>query len=90
MSKTIEYTVHSAAVDKIEVETMFRDRPTTALVDGLTVELVGAGEHDGHGHTFRFVPVGEEEMTAHKDLFVVGNHIRVTFEAIQPNVEENH
>lgn len=75
----IDYTVHSVATEKVPVKAMMGEREVSALVDGLTVELVGG---DGvHGHTFRFVPTSDEDMQAHRDLFMVGNKVVATFDA---------
>lgn len=77
--KPLEYTVHSVTTEKVPVETEYRGKPISALVDGLTVELV----NDGHGHTFRFVPEGDEDLQAHQAIFQVGKKVHVTFEAVQ-------
>lgn len=79
MSRSLVYRVHSVSTEKVPVETTYRDKPMKALVDGLTVELVGDG-HD-HGHTFRFVPDGEEDMAFHREMFATGRTVRITFEA---------
>lgn len=75
----IEYVVHSAVVERVPVTATIADRQVEALVDGLTVELVGGDSN--HGHTFRFVPHGAEDMAEHKAMFKVGNKVTATFTA---------
>lgn len=73
----IDYVVHSAVVERVPVTAMIGDRQVEALVDGLTIELVG-GDSD-HGHTFRFVPHGAEDMAEHRAMFTIGNKVTATF-----------
>lgn len=83
MPKTLEYAVYSAVVEQVQVTTTYRDKPITAWVNGLTVELVGVGEGNNHAHTFRFVPEHDDDLKAHQDMFQQGRRIRVAFDAVE-------
>jgi hypothetical protein len=82
VNKQIDYTVHSAVVEKVPVTASYNGQEISALVDGLTVELVSNGDME-HGHTFRFVPKGDEDLQAHRDMFAVGKKLRATFESVE-------
>ncbi len=73
----VRYTVHSAVEEKIATTaTLPNGQVVSALVDGMTVELV---EIDGSDTlTRRVIP---EDMEAAKALFVVGAEIIATLAA---------
>lgn len=71
----ITYTVHSCVEEPVAVKAMVNKREVEATVTGLVVELVD----DTHGHTFRFAPADDKEMTAHKRLFEPGAHVVASF-----------
>lgn len=78
----IEYTVHSCGESAVSVAAKLGDREVQATVPGLVVELVSSGESGEHGHTFRFVPEGEEHMAELKALFGIGNVVKATFNLV--------
>lgn len=78
----VEYVVHSVATEPVQVRAMVGEHEVSAMVQGLTVELLGKGGHSSHGHTFRFVPMGDEAMAEHKAVFAVGNAVAVDFSLI--------
>jgi hypothetical protein len=77
----VQYVVHSMVVEPVTVQAIFEDETVTATINGLTIELVQIGEKSTHkhGHTFRFVPSGDADMQAHKDMFAVGNEVAAEF-----------
>lgn len=77
----IDYVVHSCGTTFVAVKATLNGREVDATVPGLVVEMISS---DGiHGHTFRFVPEGEDDMTQKQVLFTVGNKIRCDFIQIE-------
>jgi hypothetical protein len=77
MAIQIQYTVHSVHQTTTAVRAQFAGREVDATIPALVVELLS---DDGvHGHTFRFVPQGEDDLKAHLELFVPGRRIVSAF-----------
>lgn len=75
------YTVHTAVRERVPVTVELKGAQVEAHVPGLTVELVG-GDAD-HAHTFRLVPMSDEEMAAHEALFQPGTKVQAAFTRVE-------
>lgn len=84
----LQYTVHSVVVEKVEVTATFKDKPMTALVAGLVIELVGVGDGNNHGHTFHYIPVDADDMKRQMENFQIGNVIQADFAPVTAQQSE--
>lgn len=73
----VKYRVAGVHEHKATVEAEFNGRKVPGEVPALTVELVSDDER--HGHTFRFVPADDADMSAHREMFVVGTNVVASF-----------
>ena len=76
----IDYVVHSCITEPISIKATLNGREVNATVPWLVVELVSADKI--HGHTFKFVPEGDEDMAAKLAMFTVGNQVRCDFTVV--------
>jgi hypothetical protein len=80
----IDYVVHSANVESVQVlATLPNGVEAHVNIQGLVVELMSEGLHEGHGHRFVFRPLGDQEMQQALVDFAVGNKILAEFSVVE-------